>query len=72
VSRDSICEVGDPEEDKKRLTESLKKKQKKFMKEAKEGYRYAGKILGLDPEPILDAVFNRIVTKRKRKIHKIT
>jgi hypothetical protein len=39
-----------------------------LIEEAKEGYRYAGSILGLDPEPMLDAVFNAPPKlKRKRK-----
>lgn len=69
VRRSSICEVGDLEEDKKRLSESLAKKPKRnvFIQEAKEGYRHAGQILGLDPEPAIEAVFNNFIEKKKKK-----
>lgn len=72
VRRSSICEVGDLEEDKKRLSESLAKKPKRnvFIQEAKEGYRHAGQILGLDPEPAIEAVFNQVVEKKKKKAGK--
>jgi hypothetical protein len=61
--------------DKARLAESLKKQNHRaiFIEEAKEGYKFAGSILGLDPEPVLDAVFNVPPTpyKRKRKVSRV-
>lgn len=69
VGRRTIAEMGDPAIDKARLAEALQKRAKRsaFIEEAKEGYRCAGDILGLDPEPIIDAVFNSSIPKKKRK-----
>lgn len=70
VGRRTICEIGDTQTDKQRLAETLQRKLKKkeCVQEAKEGYRCAGSILGLDPEPVLSDVFDLPPQhKRKRK-----
>lgn len=71
MERSCICEVGDPLVDRSRLSESLGKKYRMkpyIVQEAKEGYRNAGSILGLDPEPLLSAVFDKdSKPKRKKK-----
>lgn len=69
VGRRTICEIGDPEVDRAKLSESLTMKDKRsmFIQEAKEGYRAAGDILGLDPEPLLAAVFDTPLLKKKKK-----
>lgn len=70
VERKCICEVGDPFVDRARLSESLAKKYKMrsyIIQEAKEGYRNAGSILGLDPEPLLAAVFDEDVKPKRKK-----
>ncbi|GAN10613.1 bromodomain and PHD finger-containing protein 3 isoform X5 [Mucor ambiguus] len=69
VGRRTICEIGDPQVDRQRLEETLQKRMKKkeYIQEAKEGYRCAGSILGLDPEPLLSEVFDRPPPEQKRK-----
>lgn len=69
VGRRTICEMGDPQVDRQRLQETLQKKMKKkeYIQEAKEGYRCAGSILGLDPEPLLSEVFDQPPPEQKRK-----
>ncbi|KAI8365086.1 PHD-zinc-finger like domain-containing protein [Blakeslea trispora] len=70
VGRNTICEMGDPKVDRSKLMEALKQKTRRpaFIQEAKEGYRCAGSILGLDPEPLLKSVFDTPqTTKRHHK-----
>lgn len=69
VGRRTISEMGDPKVDKARLGEALKKRPKRnvLIEEAKEGYRCAGQILGLDPEPIINQVFNSSIPKKRKK-----
>ncbi|KAI8356136.1 PHD-zinc-finger like domain-containing protein [Choanephora cucurbitarum] len=73
VGRHTICEMGDPNVDRAKLMEALKQKTRRpaFIQEAKEGYRCAGSILGLDPEPLLKSVFDTAQTpKRHQKKNK--
>lgn len=72
MARKCICEVGDPKVDRERLSESLAKKFKNrafIIEEAIAGYRQAGSILGLNPEPLLSSVFtqNTVIKRAKRK-----
>ncbi|KAK4513523.1 uncharacterized protein ATC70_005525 [Mucor velutinosus] len=71
VGRRTICEMGDPQVDRQRLEETLQKKMKKkeYIQEAKEGYRCAGSILGLNPEPLLSEVFDRPPEQRRKRKH---
>ncbi|RCH88627.1 nuA3 HAT complex component nto1, partial [Rhizopus stolonifer] len=73
VARNTICEMGDPEIDRIKLSEALKQKTKRqaFIQEAKEGYRCAGSILGLDPEPLLKSVFDTPIPKKKKASKKV-
>lgn len=66
VGRRTLCRIGDPEIDKKRLSEALKRKT--FIEEAKEGYRYAASLLGIEnTESILQSVFDTSKSKKSNK-----
>lgn len=74
VGRRTISGLGDPEVDRKRLSEALQKRPKRnaFISEAKEGYQHAGTLLGIDTDHMLSSVFdaNKLKKSKKRRYNK--